>query len=85
MQRFLIRKMTRCDSCKNYTALIKPRKVEVGWECYIYGFCFKDYRGTYGSAYPVYIPDSGVCKSYEKIKGYVEPVTGQISIAEFLE
>lgn len=56
--------MTRCDSCKKYSALQNPRKA--GEENYIYGFCFKDYHVGYGAAYPVYVPDGGVCKAFEK-------------------
>lgn len=56
--------MSRCNECKKYDALHKPRKVDK--ENYIYGFCFKDYNSNYGSVYPVYIPDGGVCKSFEK-------------------
>lgn len=55
--------MSRCDSCKKYSALHQPRKVDD--QNYIYGFCFKNY-GNYGSTYPVYLPDGGVCKAYEK-------------------
>lgn len=57
--------MSRCDSCKKYSALHQPRKVDD--KNYIYGFCFKDYHGDYGSEYPVYIPDGGVCKAFVRI------------------
>ena len=56
--------MRRCDECKKYAGLHKPRKVAE--QNYIYGFCFKDYHVSYGSTYPVYIPDGGVCKAFEK-------------------
>lgn len=56
--------MSRCDSCKKYSALHRPRKVDD--QNYIYGFCFKDCHGSYGSVYPVYLPDGGVCKAFEE-------------------
>ncbi len=56
--------MSRCDECKKYSGLHKPRKVDE--QNYIYGFCFKDYHVNHGSTYPVYIPDGGVCKAFEK-------------------
>lgn len=56
--------MIRCEECKKYAALHSPRKVDE--HNYIYGFCFKDYHVSYGSTYPVYIPDGGVCKAFEK-------------------
>lgn len=56
--------MSRCDSCKKYSALHRPRKVDD--QNYIYGFCFKDHHSNYGSVYPVYIPDGGVCKAYDR-------------------
>lgn len=78
--------MSRCDLCKKYTPLIEPREVMAG--CFVYGFCFKDHHGHYGHAYPVYIPDGGVCKLFEKKKGAVEEcqsVTGQMYITDYPE
>ena len=56
-------------------------------ECFVYGFCFKDHHGDYGSAYPVYIPESA-CKTFTKRPGVVEvneDVTDQMSIADSQE
>ena len=75
----------RCEICKKYTALKEPR--EVMPECFVYGFCFKDHHGDYGTAYPVYIPDTG-CKSFVKRSGVAEveqDVTGQRDITDFPE
>lgn len=57
--------MNRCETCKKYSALHHPWKVDEK-NC-IYGFCFKSYHGNYGSIYPVYLPGGGVCKAFEKI------------------
>lgn len=60
-----------CQICKNYSELTEPRKATE--ECYVYGFCFKDYHGHYGSAYPVYIPNSSSpCKKFSKKPGAKE-------------
>ena len=58
--------MSRCDECKKYAGLQRPRKVDE--QNYIYGFCFNDYHVNYGSTYPVYIPDGGVCKALRSLK-----------------
>lgn len=75
----------RCEICKKYTALTEPR--EVMPECFVYGFCFKDHHGDYGSAYPVYIPESA-CTAFTKRPGVVEvneDVAGQMNITDFPE
>lgn len=56
--------MSRCEQCKHYGTLHTPRIIKD--EIRVYGFCFKDLRENYGSAYPIYIPDGGVCKSFSK-------------------
>ena len=53
--------MTRCGQCKHYAVLHKSRDN-------VFGFCFKDFREGQRSAYPVYLPDSGSCKSFLKAK-----------------
>ena len=53
--------MTRCAQCEHYAVLHKPKGN-------VFGFCFKDFREGHGSAYPVYLPDSGACKSFLKAK-----------------
>ena len=58
--------MSRCGQCKNYGVLHKPWEVKEG--ICVYGFCFKDFREGYGSAYPVYVPDGGVCRSFKQKK-----------------
>ena len=30
----------------------------------MYGFCFKTFHEGYGSAYPVYLPESEACKNF---------------------
>lgn len=62
--------MSRCGQCKKYSMLHNPR--EIGEDIFVYGFCFKDVREKYGTAYPVYIPDGGVCKSFERKKAEKE-------------
>lgn len=56
--------MSRCGQCKKYGVLHTP--MEISDNIVVYGFCFKDLRKNYGSAYPVYVPDSGFCKSFDK-------------------
>lgn len=51
--------MTRCGQCKNYAVLHKPKDG-------VHGFCFKNFRGGQGTAYPVYLPDGGTCKQFAK-------------------
>lgn len=58
--------MNRCEQCKYYGVLHTPRIVKD--DIRVYGFCFKDLHENYGSAYPVYVPDGGVCKSFSKKK-----------------
>ena len=58
--------MSRCRQCKKYGVLHKPREIADG--IFVYGFCFKDLHEKYGSAYPVYISDGGVCKEFDKKK-----------------
>ena len=62
--------MSRCGQCEKYSALHTPK--EIGEGVFVYGFCFKDLRKNYGSAYPVYVPDGGVCKSFVKKKAEKE-------------
>ena len=84
-ERKMKKRSDRCEICKKYTALKEPR--EVMPECFVYGFCFKDHHGDYGTAYPVYIPDTG-CKSFVKRSGVAEveqDVTGQMDITDFPE
>lgn len=50
--------------------LHNPR--EIGEGIFVYGFCFKDVQEKYGDAYPVYVPDGGVCKSFERKKAEKE-------------
>lgn len=58
--------MSRCGQCKNFGVLHTPWKVADG--IFVYGFCFKDLHENYGGAYPVYVPDGGVCKRFSKKK-----------------
>ena len=76
--------MKNCKNCKHYTALTEPR--EAIPEGHVHGFCFKDYHGNHGSAYPVYIPEGG-CKAFVKRAGVVEDqnVVGQMNITDFPE
>lgn len=77
--------MAGCKICKHYTPLAEPKSA--GQECFVYGFCFVDYHGGYGSAYPVYIPDA-TCKRFAKRKGAIEPepnIAGQMNITDFPE
>lgn len=62
--------MSRCGQCKKYSVLHNPR--EIGEGIFVYGFCFKDVQEKYGAAYPVYVPDGGVCKSFERKKAEKE-------------
>lgn len=62
--------MSRCGQCEKYSTLHTPK--EIGEGIFVYGFCFKDLRKNYGSAYPVYVPDGGVCKSFVKRKAEKE-------------
>ena len=56
--------MSRCSQCKKYGVLHTPMKIADN--IFVYGFCFKDLHENYGSTYPVYIPDGGVCRSFDK-------------------
>ena len=56
--------MSRCGQCKHYGALHEARKLEGG--SILHGFCFKDFKDGHRSAYPVYLPDGGVCKQFKK-------------------
>lgn len=58
--------MSRCGKCKYYEPLHKPRNIQ--GDAYVYGLCFKDYHGDFGTPYLVYIPDSGTCKKFVKGK-----------------
>lgn len=58
--------MSGCGQCKKYGALHKPWKIADA--IYVHGFCFKDVHASYGSAYPVYLPNSGTCHAFEKRK-----------------
>ena len=59
----------RCEQCKYYIKLGIPY-------CYkqkgykngvtVYGFCAKDVERLF-SFYPVYLPNGGVCKAFQKI------------------
>lgn len=54
-----------CNLCKNYSELKETRKANE--ECFVYGFCFKDYYGNHGSVHPVYIPNSSsTCKKFSR-------------------
>lgn len=76
----------KCKTCKNYSALREPRKATE--ECYIHGYCFKDFmKNGRTSSYPVYIPDA-VCESFVKTVGLVKTdsdVQYQLSITDFPE
>lgn len=59
---------TRCEGCKFYLPLTEPFQYEkTGYPqgVTVYGFCAKD-AAWRGSFYPVYLPDGGVCKSFQK-------------------
>lgn len=58
--------MGSCGECKKYGVLHTPREIADG--IFIYGFCFKDFQRSYGSIYPVYIPQGGTCKEFDKKK-----------------
>ena len=39
-------------------------RTAAGGGAYVYGFCFKTFHEGYGSAYPVYLPESEACKNF---------------------
>lgn len=59
-----------CYSCAYFSELKEPR--ELADDAAIYGYCFKDgtkeYSPNMGKGYPVYLPESGVCKSWKRRK-----------------
>lgn len=69
--------MSRCGQCRHYGVLHKPRNIKDDMQ--IYGFCFKDIRENYGSIYPVYIPDGGVCKGFIKKKEEKEDYSYEVT------
>lgn len=59
----------RCEQCKYYIKLgipycYKQKRYKNGVT--VYGFCAKDVERLF-SFYPVYLPDGGVCKAFQKI------------------
>lgn len=58
----------RCDRCKHYAKLENPFQYDK--EGYpdgivVHGFCAKDVKRIF-SFYPVYLPNGGVCKSFQR-------------------
>ena len=56
-----MKEQTNCTKCRSYGALAEPQPAG---GAYVYGFCFKTFHEGYGSAYPVYLPESEACKNF---------------------
>lgn len=68
----------RCEMCRHYARLENPFRYDK--EGYmdgvtVFGFCAKDIKRL-SSFHPVYVPDGGVCKSFQlcsRIKTETDP------------
>lgn len=59
---------TRCGQCKHFAQLAVPfHYSKDGYPdgITVHGFCAKDVQRSF-NFYPVYLPDSGVCKAFKK-------------------
>lgn len=59
-----------CYSCKYFSEFKEPR--EWGDGAVIYGYCFKsgdkNYSGNMSKGYAVFVPESGACKDYKRMR-----------------
>lgn len=60
--------MSNCDLCRHYVPLAAPYhydKPDYPDGVTVHGFCAKDL--SRGAWYPVYLPDSCACKSFQRL------------------